>query len=314
MSGFGESVIPQMREQQHAELGRRQSAWEDTYNDMRAIPPEVYADEKFAPLTQAAEALEVDMKDGKIDDEKGYTNFLKLSKEFKGDIAEHMKGIELANQAAEARNKWETGQTILAVEEEKLNQQLLDPMITPEQKEQIKWRIKALYGEAANLQMRSETLAAQQAAREQSQANADRSYEQSEERLGLQRRGVESSEKLTDIRLGQDESRRSASEVVSMLAQQVESTQRQATSAAGPYGSQSPGSVNEDQLMIQTIMSSEANMKALGEAVGATLIPDQKAIVWQGQTYDLSDPNVRDQVVRQMYSKLQAAARFGAQQ
>jgi hypothetical protein len=102
MEGFAPTSLEDLKQQQNIELSRRQTAWENTYEDMRNIPPEVYADEQFGELTQAAQALEKDMADGQIDNEKNVSNFLTLKQKFGGEINDFMQGVELSRAAEQA--------------------------------------------------------------------------------------------------------------------------------------------------------------------------------------------------------------------
>lgn len=65
-----------LRASQVDQLNRRHSMWDDAHKQSQSLPPEVMTDPAFAGLAQAKAALDKDLMDGKIDNEKNVSSFL----------------------------------------------------------------------------------------------------------------------------------------------------------------------------------------------------------------------------------------------
>jgi len=314
MRGFNEGFLPQMKQQQQVELARRQQAWEDTYQASRDLPPEIYEAEEFGPLTQAAQALQKDMEDGQIDNEKNVSNFLTMQAKYKGEVAEYMRGVELNRKAEELRNTAETQAAITQDLISRAAQELEAAKLTgdPARVQAAQMKLDTIARDAQQLEIQRQRAQAeadrwnyQREASQREEQRSERRLEQGDRSLELQGR------RLTET-AGREETRHRASAVAANLASQVDSAVRQFRDQVAGGGAQ-PGGRSEDQITLEVLMGSEANLRQLGEAVGAQLLDQERAIVWHGQRYDLNDPATRADVVRQMYAELQANARFGAQ-
>jgi len=72
--------------------------WESTYRGSQELPPEVLTDPKFASLAQAKAALDKDMQDGKVDNEKNVSTFLTEMMRFKTELKEVQQDSAVAQQ------------------------------------------------------------------------------------------------------------------------------------------------------------------------------------------------------------------------
>jgi hypothetical protein len=58
------------------QLQRRHAMWDDAHKQSMALPTEIMTDPRFSGLAQAKAALDKDLMDGKVDNEKNVSNFL----------------------------------------------------------------------------------------------------------------------------------------------------------------------------------------------------------------------------------------------
>ena len=68
------------------QLKRRHQMWDTAYQASQGLPPEVLTDPQFAGLAQAKVALDKDMMDGKVDNEKNVSGFLTELARFKPEL------------------------------------------------------------------------------------------------------------------------------------------------------------------------------------------------------------------------------------
>jgi hypothetical protein len=184
MQSFTEGYMPTLRAEQQAELTRRQAGWESAFEDSKSLPPEVQGDPKFAPLVEAAYALQKDMEDGKIDNEKNMSNWLTQKAKFSGEVSEFMQGVQLERKADEARSQWEISQKLIDERVQMLQQQLTDAMLRPEQRRDIENQLLALRQEGESLRMKSEALRLQVEQAKATQTHREAVLQQGERRLG----------------------------------------------------------------------------------------------------------------------------------
>jgi len=80
------SHVQRFKQEQLDQLNRRHSMWEGAFQQSQALPPEVLTDPKFASLAQAKVALDKDMQDGKVDNEKNVSMFLTEVQRFRPEL------------------------------------------------------------------------------------------------------------------------------------------------------------------------------------------------------------------------------------
>jgi hypothetical protein len=71
---------------QMEQLKRKHQMWDTAYDASQGLPPEVIRDPQFASLAQAKAALDKDMLDGKVDNEKNVSLFLTELARFKPEL------------------------------------------------------------------------------------------------------------------------------------------------------------------------------------------------------------------------------------
>ena len=106
-----------LQQQQVAQLKQRHGMWDQAYTEAQQLPPEVLTNPEFASLAQAKAALEKDMMDGKIDNEKNVSTFLTEKARFGRELeqlgidtkAQQQLGVEA--KLAEGRAAQEAQQT-----------------------------------------------------------------------------------------------------------------------------------------------------------------------------------------------------------
>lgn len=95
MEGGGyQLALENLKSQQLESLKRRHEMWQSTYEQAQQLPPEVYTDPKFSGLASAAQALQKDAANNKIDNEKSVSNFLL-------ELKRHQRELEGAVQQAQ---------------------------------------------------------------------------------------------------------------------------------------------------------------------------------------------------------------------
>jgi len=102
-----------LAEQQIQQLKSRQDLWDRTHQQAQAIPAEILAMPEMSALAQAKAALDRDLLDGKIDNEKNVSGFLTELERAKPQIEQFTLGHEVQNKAQEA--------SLMRQEEEKLD-------------------------------------------------------------------------------------------------------------------------------------------------------------------------------------------------
>lgn len=115
--GIYEMSKDKLQQQQIAQLKQRHGMWDQAYQDAQALPAEVLQDPQFASLAQAKAALEKDMLDGKIDNEKNVSTFLTEKARYARDLeqlgidtkAQQQLGVEA--KLSEGRAAQEAAQT-----------------------------------------------------------------------------------------------------------------------------------------------------------------------------------------------------------
>lgn len=105
---FYDLMKEKLQTQQMNQLKQRQNMWDDAYSTSQSLPQEVLTDPRFAGLAQAKAALDKDMMDGKIDNEKNVSLFLTEQARVKKDLEE--LGLQnKANQQLDVENRLATG-------------------------------------------------------------------------------------------------------------------------------------------------------------------------------------------------------------
>lgn len=79
-------MAQQYQQDQQDQLQRRHGMWDLAFKQSQELPPQIIADPKFASLAQAKAALEADMQDGKVDNEKNVSLFLTELARFKPEL------------------------------------------------------------------------------------------------------------------------------------------------------------------------------------------------------------------------------------
>lgn len=97
---------------QMAQLEQRHKMWGLAFDDSQSLPPEVLQDPQFATLAQAKAALDKDMMDGKVDNEKNVSMFLT-------ELARYKPQLDQLSLLSKARNQ-AAGEGLLQTEREKL--------------------------------------------------------------------------------------------------------------------------------------------------------------------------------------------------
>lgn len=100
-TGGYEMAKRNLQEQQLSQLKMRHDMWSDAYTQAQQLPSEVLSNPEFASLAQAKDALEKDMMDGKVDNEKNVSNFLTEQARYKGKL-DQLIAASRGQQAAAA--------------------------------------------------------------------------------------------------------------------------------------------------------------------------------------------------------------------
>lgn len=106
--GYLEQVMQQRQQEQMQQLKMRHDLWADAYKQSQELPGEVLTAPEFAGLAQAKAALDKDMADGKIDNEKNVSTF--LVEQAKAKVA--LKDLQLTNLAKDELGVEENKETI----------------------------------------------------------------------------------------------------------------------------------------------------------------------------------------------------------
>ena len=85
-SPIANMMLQDYQQQQMDQLKRRHSMWDTAYQASQGLPPEVLTDPQFATLAKAKAALDKDMEDRKIDNEKNVSLFLTELARFKPEL------------------------------------------------------------------------------------------------------------------------------------------------------------------------------------------------------------------------------------
>lgn len=104
--------VQRFKAEQIDQLKRRHQMWDTAYQASQGLPPEVLQDPKFASLGQAKAALDKDMMDGKVDNEKNVSLFLTELARFKPELDQVSLLSKVKTQAA--------GEGLLQKERERL--------------------------------------------------------------------------------------------------------------------------------------------------------------------------------------------------
>ena len=83
----GGGIVGKWKEEQLDALKRKHAMWENTFEESQQLPQSVLTDPRLSGLAKAKAALDKDMADGKIDNEKSVSNFLTERARHKDDIA-----------------------------------------------------------------------------------------------------------------------------------------------------------------------------------------------------------------------------------
>ena len=78
------------RQEQLDSLAKRHEMWDTAYKSSQTLPPEVITNPEFATLAQAKAALDKDMLDGKVDNEKNVSVYLT-------ELARHKNALDSAS-------------------------------------------------------------------------------------------------------------------------------------------------------------------------------------------------------------------------
>lgn len=78
--------VQRFKAEQLDQLNRRHQMWEGAFQQSQALPPEVLTNPQFATLAQAKAALDKDMADGKVDNEKNVSMFLTELQRFRPEL------------------------------------------------------------------------------------------------------------------------------------------------------------------------------------------------------------------------------------
>lgn len=108
----GEGAAYQLTKQRLAEsqlqqLKSRQDLWDRTHQQSQAIPPEILAMPEMSSLAQAKAALDQDLLDGKIDNEKNVSTFLTELERAKPQIQQFLLRQQVEDQSFQAGLKSE---------------------------------------------------------------------------------------------------------------------------------------------------------------------------------------------------------------
>lgn len=115
--GIYEMSKQKLQAQQMDQLKRRQTMWDDAYTTSQQLPQEVLTDPRFAGLAQAKAALDKDMMDGKIDNEKNVSLFLTEQARVKRDLEElgldvkAKQQLDMEGRLSQGRAEQEAAQT-----------------------------------------------------------------------------------------------------------------------------------------------------------------------------------------------------------
>jgi hypothetical protein len=101
--GFYDLTKQRLAESQIQQLKSRQDLWDRTHTQAQAIPPEILSMPEMSGLAQAKAALDRDLLDGKIDNEKNVSLFLTELERAKPQIEQFQLQHEAQNQATQAQ-------------------------------------------------------------------------------------------------------------------------------------------------------------------------------------------------------------------
>lgn len=94
----GTGFAGKWREQQEDALKRRHGMWNTAYTASQQLPAELLVDGKYASLAQAKAALDQDMQDGKVDNEKNVSGFLTELARFKPELDQYSQASKVSGQ------------------------------------------------------------------------------------------------------------------------------------------------------------------------------------------------------------------------
>lgn len=146
--------VGKWRAEQEDALKRRHDMWNTAYESSQTLPMELLQDPKFSTLAQAKVALDKDMQDGKVDNEKNVSQYLTELARFKKDLDEYsvLSKIQLAGKAKQAEQNALIDAGQLANFE--------GVMVSPEDYARLS---QARTGQAQELELANKRLAAQEA-------------------------------------------------------------------------------------------------------------------------------------------------------
>jgi hypothetical protein len=100
--GFGQGyngvVLSDIRQRQQREYERNAQVWQDQYDLAKSLPQEIFQNQDFAELANAAQAFAKDMADQKIDNPKTSSAFMMAYNKYKDDVDKITKGNQLQQE------------------------------------------------------------------------------------------------------------------------------------------------------------------------------------------------------------------------
>jgi hypothetical protein len=92
--------VERFKKEQVDALARRHDMWDTAFKDSQSLPAELLVDPKFAGLAQAKAALDKDMQDGKVDNEKNVSTFLTELARNRKDLDDYFQQRKISQQVA----------------------------------------------------------------------------------------------------------------------------------------------------------------------------------------------------------------------
>lgn len=314
MQGYAPRAVEQFKLAQAQDLKRRQDMWETTYKDMMELPAEIYGEETFGPLTQAAEALRKDMADGSIDNEKNVSNYLTMKAKYAKELAEFQKQVDLRNEAEKLRNEWDTKSQY--VQERRIRAQ---EIVGAPPGKYSEAEVNAARAELAELDKTErdyeqrqryydwqiERAGKEDEYRERADARAERASERADESIGLQRRRTEAME-------GRRTTQASSAEILNRIDLGANLASAEAGRTKDPDTDLITDVLPRERARVDYLVNNPREFVEAALAAGAQWVPGpddpNRKLMLRGRELNPADGGASAQAVM---ARLEASARYG---
>lgn len=298
-------TLEDLRASQLSQLKRRQDMWDDTWKQSQALPSDILTDPRFAGLAQAKAALDKDLQDGKIDNEKNVSVFLTEMARSKKDLEELMlqteteRELEKEQMLGEGRLEQASRQRQLLEERAAagdLEAQRILRDLKAKEMIQINYQGQDLYLPASEFYRGGMQL--DELDRRAQEAEKERIWRGEQNAAELSARAADRSENRK-YREAMNDQRR-AQQAGAAIGSMIENSAR-------AYAKQDEEGriLNRDEALSKAMVENEAGIVQAAQAAGVEFMPPGgpagNVYVIQGRTFNASDPKAVSQALSLLY-------------